>query len=185
MRRNKTGSLRRFTLETSLRTTPRASTYSPSASRIGMMEEPITLSDTLKLLISEAAQLLSLSDDTVWRWINRGLLPVDRNQRPMLIDGAALASVAHDQVHPAPDPTPTRRSARNRFVGLVTNVESATVMTQVELQCGPHRVVSLMSSEAARELNLVPGCPAIAVVKSTQVIVEIPKTAGDSLNSDP
>jgi molybdopterin-binding protein len=103
----------------------------------------------------------------------------------MLIDGAVLASVAHDQVQPAPDPTPTRRSARNRFVGLVTNVESATVMTQVELQCGPHRVVSLMSSEAARELNLVPSCLAIAVVKSTQLIVEIPKTAGDSLNSDP
>jgi molybdopterin-binding protein len=145
-----------------------------------MTEEPITVSHTPKLLISEAAQLLSVSNDTVWRWINRGLLPVDRNQRPMLVDGAALASVAHDHANPAPDPTPTRRSARNRFVGLVTNVDSATVMTQVELQCGPHRVVSLMSSEAARELNLVPGCLAIAVVKSTQVIVEIPRSIDDT-----
>jgi molybdopterin-binding protein len=182
MRRNKTGSLRRFTLDASLPTTAKASTYSPSSSRIGMTEEPSTLSDTPKLLISEAAQLLSVSNDTVWRWINRGLLPVEHNQRPLLIDGAALASVAHDQAHPAPDPTPTRRSARNRFVGLVTNVESATVMTQVELQCGPHRVVSLMSSEAARELNLVPGCLAIAVVKSTQVIVEIPSNVVDHYN---
>jgi molybdopterin-binding protein len=144
-----------------------------------MMEEPITVSSTPQLLISEAAQLLSVSNDTVWQWINRGLLPVDRHQRPMLIDGAALASVAHDQAHPAPDPTPTRRSARNRFVGLVTNVDSATVMTQVELQCGPHRVVSLMSSEAAHELNLVPGCVAIAVVKSTQVIIEIPRATDE------
>lgn len=139
-----------------------------------MTEEPSTLSDTPKLLISEAAQLLSVSNDTVWRWINRGLLPVEHNQRPLLIDGAALASVAHDQAHPAPDPTPTRRSARNRFVGLVTEVITDQVMAQVEIQCGPHRVVSLMSSEAVRELGLVPGVLAVAVVKSTQVMVETP-----------
>ena len=66
------------------------------------------------------------------------------------------------------------RSARNRFVGLVTRVVMDGVMAQVELQCGPHTVVSLMSSEAARDLDLQPGRLAVAVVKATTVIVETP-----------
>ena len=65
-------------------------------------------------------------------------------------------------------------SARNRFVGLVTEVISDTVMSQVELQCGPFRVVSLLSTEAVRELGLEPGSVAVAVVKATNVIVETP-----------
>jgi molybdopterin-binding protein len=72
------------------------------------------------------------------------------------------------------------RSARNRFVGLVTNVITDVVMTQIELQCGPHRVVSLISTEAARELGLAPGSLAVAVVKSTQVIVETSKLSTTS-----
>jgi molybdopterin-binding protein len=60
-------------------------------------------------------------------------------------------------------------------VGLVTRVVTDTVMAQVELQCGPHRVVSLMSSEAVAELGLEPGSVAVAVVKATTVIVETPK----------
>ena len=59
-------------------------------------------------------------------------------------------------------------------IGLVTEVIADQVMAQVEIQCGPHRVVSLMSSEAVRELGLVPGVLAVAVVKSTQVMVETP-----------
>jgi molybdopterin-binding protein len=62
----------------------------------------------------------------------------------------------------------------NRFVGLVTEVLADRVMAQVEVQCGPHRVVSLMSSEAVRELGLEPGVLAVAVVKSTQVVIETP-----------
>ena len=66
------------------------------------------------------------------------------------------------------------RSARNRFVGLVTKVIADGVMAQVEVQCGPHTVVSLMSSEAAREMQLEPGRLAVAVVKATTVIIETP-----------
>jgi len=73
------------------------------------------------------------------------------------------------------DPSEIGRSARNRFVGLVTEITMDKVMAQVELQCGPHRVVSLMSSEAVRELGLELGSVAIAVVKATTVIVETPQ----------
>ena len=66
-------------------------------------------------------------------------------------------------------------SARNRFTGLVTNVVRDTVMAQVEIQAGPHRIVSLMSREAADELELEPGVIAIASVKATNVVVEVPE----------
>lgn len=86
-----------------------------------------------------------------------------------------MAAFARDHAHSVPDPTSQAgRCAGNRFVGLVTNVIAGTVMTQVELQCGPHRVVSLISAEAARELGLVPGSLAVAVVASTQVVIETP-----------
>ena len=92
-----------------------------------------------------------------------------------MVDGAELAVFAQNHAHAAVDPSGVGRSARNRFVGLVTSVLADTVMAQVEIQCGPHRVVSLMSSEAVRELDLQVGSLAVAVVKATTVIVETPK----------
>ena len=125
--------------------------------------------------IAEAAELLGVSDDTVRRWVEAGTLPVqpDASNRKV-IDGAALAAFARENAHSAPDPSVVQRSARNRFVGLVTSVITDKVMAQVEIQCGPHRVVSLMSSEAVRELGLEPGVLAVAVIKSTNVVVETP-----------
>jgi molybdopterin-binding protein len=76
------------------------------------------------------------------------------------------------------DPLTIASSARNRFAGLVTKVVTDKVMAQVEMQCGPFTVVSLMSSDAVRELGLEPGSVAVAVVKATTVIVET--TGGQS-----
>jgi len=125
--------------------------------------------------ISDAARLLGVSDDTVRRWVDAGALPVqpDPSNRKV-IDGAALAEFAREHATATPDPSHVQRSARNRLVGLVTSVVADTVMAQVEMQCGPHRVVSLMSAEAVNDLGLVPGALAVAVIKSTNVVVEIP-----------
>ncbi len=124
--------------------------------------------------IAQAANLLGVSDDTVRRYVDSGALPVELDaSNRKVIDGAELAAFSRDQTAAATAPmAPT--SARNRMVGLVTSVVSDTVMAQVEMQCGPHRVVSLMSSEAVRELGLEPGVLAVAVIKSTNVVVETP-----------
>lgn len=125
--------------------------------------------------ISEVAELMGVSDDTVRRWVDSGQLPghADPSGR-MVVEGSVLAEFAKDQAKTVRDPSGISRSARNRFVGLVTEVNSDAVMSQVELQCGPHRLVSLMSTEAVRELGLRPGVMAVAVVKSTSVVVETP-----------
>lgn len=129
--------------------------------------------------ISEAAGLLAVSDDTVRRWVDTGKLPVQRDaSNRQVIDGLALAEFARAQAHAAPDPSGVARSARNRMVGLVTAVQTDRVMAQVEIQCGPHRIVSLMSTEAVRELGLEPGALAVAVIKSTNVVVETPTRPG-------
>jgi len=128
-----------------------------------------------KIRIRDAAQFLSVSDDTVRRWIEAGTLPVETDaSNRKVVDGRALAEFAREHANPVADPSRVDRSARNRFVGLVTEITADTVMAQVELQCGPFRVVSLMSSEAVRELGLEPGSVAVAVVKATTVIVETP-----------
>ena len=126
--------------------------------------------------ISQAATLLGVSDDTVRRWIDSGRLKASAGNGPVTIEGADLASHAQE-IATAPElGTPVVESARNRFTGLVTRVIKDTVMAQVDLQCGPFRVVSLMSAEAADDLQLEPGVLAVASVKSTHVVVEIPET---------
>lgn len=128
-----------------------------------------------QIRIKDAALYLGVSDDTVRRWIDAGTLgsATDGAGRTV-VDGLELAQLAKQNAVLPADPSGVARSARNRFVGLVTGIVMDTVMAQVELQCGPHRVVSLMSSEAVRELGLEPGSVAVAVVKATTVIVETP-----------
>ncbi|MGI8458118.1 MAG: TOBE domain-containing protein [Propionibacteriaceae bacterium] len=131
-----------------------------------------------KIRIKDAAAFLSVSDDTVRRWIDAGMLPVETDEHHRkVVDGLALATFAREQASPMRDPSLVERSARNRFVGLVTRIVQDTVMAQVELQCGPYRVVSLMTSEAVDDLGLEPGSVAVAVVKSTTVIIETPAGA--------
>lgn len=127
--------------------------------------------------MGEAARLLGVSDDTLRRWAEAGRLPTTTLPSGRQgVEGTVLAELA--QAAAADDGssgTVLKQSARNRFRGIVTRVTRDTVMAQVELQAGPFRVVSLMSREAADDLGLEPGMLAVAAVKSTNVVVEIPE----------
>ncbi|WP_251451077.1 TOBE domain-containing protein [Microbacterium sp. Marseille-Q6648] len=124
--------------------------------------------------IAHAARLLGVSDDTVRRWVDAGILPVTQAS-PAEVPGEALAARAVDLAADGVDSSDALSSARNRFTGLVTRVQLDGVMAQVDIQSGPHRIVSLMSAEAVRELGLEVGALAVAVVKATTVIVETPR----------
>lgn len=126
--------------------------------------------------IAEAAALLGVSDDTMRRWVEAGRLASEKQDGRTVVQGPALAALA-ESLADHPDREATRAaavSARNRLAGIVTKVVKDRVMAQVELVCGPYRMVSLMSTEAAEELGLEPGVRAIASVKSTNVVVERP-----------
>src|SRR5206468_2407237 len=130
--------------------------------------------------IKEAASLLGVSTDTLYRWIDAGrITAADDASGLMAVDGVALATLAQELAEPAghaQDKMVVAHSVRNRFSGLVTRIVRDTVMAQVEIQAGQHRLVSLLSREAADELSLEPGMLVIAAVKATNVSVEVPKT---------
>lgn len=125
--------------------------------------------------LAEAAELLGVSIDSVRRWADQGhFTPTSTDQGRTAIEGADLARLARERAHlPDDGGGPAHASARNRMRGIVTAVKRDTVMAQVELCCGPYRVVSLLSSEAVDDLGLAPGAVATAVVKATNVVVEV------------
>lgn len=125
---------------------------------------------------SQVAELLGVSVDTVRRWCDEGRLETTRSSGGhRLVSGHDLARYLSDQADAyEPDTLPVQ-SVRNRFTGIVTRVERDKLTAVVEIRSGPHRVVSLMTREAADELALEPGDLAVAAVKATTVIVEVPR----------
>jgi molybdopterin-binding protein len=126
----------------------------------------------------EVAELLGVSVDTVRRWADSGRLRTQRaDDGRRSVDGAELARFLEQQEHQersADRGVVVGRSARNRLTGIVTRVVKDKVAAQVEIQAGRHRVVSLMTREAADELALEPGVLAVATIKATNVVVELP-----------
>jgi molybdopterin-binding protein len=125
--------------------------------------------------IGQAADLLGVSADTVRRLADGGELETRRTEGGhRVVDGASLARFVAEQTGIPEAGAIVAQSARNRFAGIVTRVVKDEVAAQVEIQAGPHRVVSLMTAEAVDELGLEPGMLAVAAVKATNVVVEVP-----------
>lgn len=125
--------------------------------------------------IARVAELLGVSPDTVRRWGEDGRLPVARGDDGTLgVDGAALAEYLRGRDAAYEPDSVMAQSARNRFTGIITRVERDRLVAVVEIHAPPHRLVSMMTREAADDLDLQPGDLATAAVKSTNVVVEIP-----------
>jgi molybdopterin-binding protein len=122
--------------------------------------------------IGEAAELLGVSADTVRRWVDSNRLRAARaGNGQRVIAGIDLAEFARSQSG-EPDERAGLSSARNRLRGIITSITKDAVMAQVDIQAGPFRIVSLMSREAVDDMGLEVGALAVAVVKSTTVVVE-------------
>ncbi len=125
--------------------------------------------------IGEAAERLGVSVETIRRWGREGRLDLVRtagNQRRVSVE--SVQRLLKQRRNDVAEPHIVAQSARNRFAGVVTRVEKDRVAAVVEVQAGPHRLVSLMTAEAVDDLGLEVGKEAICVVKATNVIVEIP-----------
>lgn len=125
---------------------------------------------------AQIAELLGVSGDTVRRWCDDGRLNARTEGRQRVIDGADLAAFLRTMGEAYEPSSARRQSARNRFTGIVTDVRRDGLVAVVEILAPPHRLVSMMTREAADELDLRPGVLATAAVKSTNVVVELPPT---------
>jgi molybdopterin-binding protein len=133
------------------------------------------MASTPSLRIGEAALLLGTSTDTARRLADSGRLRTRRTAAGhRVIEGAELARFMVANIESPEADVVVAQSARNRFPGIVTRVVKDKIVAQVEIHAGPHRVVSLMTREAADELGLTPGMRAIAAVKATNVVIEVP-----------
>jgi molybdopterin-binding protein len=129
----------------------------------------------MEVRIGEAAEMLGVSVETLRRWEQDGQLRTVRTgggQRSIPL--AEVTRLLTERRSLASQRPIVAQSARNRFAGIVTRIQRDKVTAVVEIQAGPHRLVSLMTAEAVDDLGLTVGDEAIGVVKSTNVMVEIP-----------
>ena len=128
-----------------------------------------------RLRVGQAAEMLGVSVETLRRWETEGRLRMARSEGGQrLVDIEDVARLRNERRRLTTDRPIVAQSARNRFAGIVVRVEVDRVAAVVEVLAGPHRLVSLMTAEAVRELDLKVGDEAVCIVKATNVIVEVP-----------
>jgi molybdopterin-binding protein len=123
--------------------------------------------------IGEAAAALGVRPETLRRWEREGRLKVERSSGGQRrVPAAELARLLAER---RSGQTPiAQTSARNHFAGVVIAVTKDRAAATVELQAGPYRIVSLLTREAVDDLGLKPGMHAVASVKATNVMIDLP-----------
>jgi len=134
-------------------------------------------SSIVHLRVGQAAEMLQVSVETLRRWETAGSLRMERSEGGQrLVEVREVSRLLDERRKGVTDRPIVAQSARNRFPGIVTRIEADRVAAVVEVIAGPHRMVSLMTAEAVKELGLKVGDEAVCVVKATNVIVEIPSS---------
>ncbi len=132
---------------------------------------------TARVRVGQAAEMLGISVETLRRWESEGRLRMERSEGGQrLVEIEEVARLIDARRKATTDRPIVAQSARNRFHGIVTRIESDRIAAVVEVIAGPHRLVSLMTAEAVVEMGLKVGDEAVCVVKATNVIVEIPSS---------
>jgi molybdopterin-binding protein len=129
---------------------------------------------SISVRIGEAAEMLGVSVETVRRWQDDGRLGGSRTAGGQRLISLPDVHRVLTERREAADRPIVAQSARNRFPGVITRIEKDRVAAIVEIQAGPHRLVSLMTAEAIDDMGIKVGDEAIGVVKATNVIVEVP-----------
>ena len=132
-----------------------------------------------RLRLGAAADRLGIAPETLRRWFDDGRIAAERTRGGQRTVAAAdVARLVAERRAGAKERPIVAQSARNRFPGTVVSVRRDAIVALVEVQAGPHRLVSLVTREAADELGLEPGSEVVCVVKSTDVLVEVPARPG-------
>jgi len=130
-----------------------------------------------RIRVGQAAEMLGVTVETVRRWETEGRLHVERSSGGQrLVSLGEVTRLLGERRKAGAERPIVAGSARNRFAGIVTRVESDRIAAVVEILAGPHRIVSLMTAEAVAEMGIKVGDEAVGVVKATNVIVEIPSS---------
>lgn len=135
----------------------------------------VNVAPSTRVRVGQAAEMLGVSVDTIRRWDAEGRIRMERSDGGQrLVDLSEVSRLMRERRKAIADRPVVARSARNRFPGIVTRIERDAVAAVVEIIAGPHRLVSLMTSEAIDDLGLQVGDEAIGIVKATNVIIEVP-----------
>jgi molybdopterin-binding protein len=141
------------------------------------MDEQKAMDSETRLRVGQAAEMLGVTVETLRRWEAEDRLTTVRSRGGQrLVPVSEVTRLLAEKRRTGFDRPIVKQSARNRFPGIVTRIEKDQVAAVVEVLAGPHRIVSLMTAEAVDELGLAVGDEAVCVVKSTNVVVEIPSS---------
>jgi molybdopterin-binding protein len=127
-----------------------------------------------RIRVGQAAEMLGVSVETLRRWEADGKLRMERTEGGQrVVEVSEVTRLLAERRRAVTHRPIVAQSARNRFPGIVTRIERDGVAAVVELIAGPHRLISLLTAEAIDDLGLEVGTEAVAVVKATNVMIEI------------
>jgi molybdopterin-binding protein len=131
------------------------------------------------LTVRDAARRVGVSYSTLKQWIYKGSVRTMRTEGghhrvpAAEVDRLLIAAGAPESVSP-PDVVRgvlVALSGRNQLRGIVDEVRADGLLAQVKLRIGTQRLTAVITRDALDELALQRGDEAIAIVKSTEVMI--------------